>query len=61
MSDQIIRELWDIKDRIAEEHGYDVEALVLHLRRRACFDARETVDLSAMRKPIELAAAETQR
>ena len=32
MSDEIIRELWKIKDNIAQEHGYDIDALVAHLR-----------------------------
>ena len=32
MSDEIIKELWQIKDNIAREHGYDIDALVAHLR-----------------------------
>jgi hypothetical protein len=32
MSDKIIEELWQIKDSIAREHRYDIEALVAHLQ-----------------------------
>ena len=32
MSDQIIKELWQIKDSIAREHDYDIESLVAHLQ-----------------------------
>ena len=32
MSDEIIKELWQIKDSIAQEHGYDIETLVAHLQ-----------------------------
>ena len=32
MSDQIIEELWQIKDNIAREHDYDIESLVAHLQ-----------------------------
>jgi hypothetical protein len=32
MKDEIIEELWAVKDEIAEKHNYDVDALVAHLR-----------------------------
>ncbi len=32
MADEIITELWKVKDAIAEECGCDVKALVAHLR-----------------------------
>jgi hypothetical protein len=32
MKDEIIEELWVVKDQIAEDYGYDVDALVAHLR-----------------------------
>ena len=34
MSDEIIRELWDIKDEMAREHGYDLEALAAHVQNK---------------------------
>lgn len=32
MADEIIKELWKIKDAIAKEYGCDVKSLVAHLR-----------------------------
>jgi hypothetical protein len=32
MADEIIKELWKIKDAMANEYGCDVKALVAHLR-----------------------------
>ena len=32
MVDEIIEELWEIKDSIAREHGYDLATLVADLR-----------------------------
>lgn len=34
MADEIIEEVWRIKDEIAREHGHDVERLAAYLRRR---------------------------
>ncbi len=31
--DEIMEELWQIKDDIAREHGYDIRRLATHLRR----------------------------
>ena len=33
MYDEVIRELWQVKDSIARENGYDIETLVAHLRK----------------------------
>ncbi len=35
MTDEIIEELWAIKDRLAKEHGYDLDALVTHFQGKA--------------------------
>ena len=43
MTDEIIRELWEIKDSIAREHEYDVDALVAHLQARERAEGRRTV------------------
>lgn len=32
MADEIIEELWRVKDEIAREHGYDIRRLGAHLR-----------------------------
>ena len=40
MPDELIEELWQIKDGIAREHGYDVDALVAHLRIRERMESR---------------------
>lgn len=32
MTDEIIKELWGIKDDIARDHGYDLDQLVADLR-----------------------------
>ena len=59
MSDEIIRELWRIKDSIAEEHGYDAKALVAYLQNKHQMEGRRAVDLGAM-KGYAKANAETQ-
>lgn len=50
MSDEIIRDLWRIKDEIACEHGYDVESLAAYLRCKKRAEARQMVDLQALKK-----------
>ena len=50
MSDEIIKELWQIKDSIAREHGYDIEALVAHLQTKERPAGQQVVDLRAMRE-----------
>ena len=50
MADEIIQELWDAKDAIAREHGYDVDSLFEHLRAKQQREGRRVVDLSARRK-----------
>lgn len=53
MSDEIIEELWRVKDSIAREHGYDIEALVAYLQSKEKAEGRQIVDLSAMKKTAE--------
>jgi len=55
MADEIIEELWSIKDGIAREHDYHVDALVAHLTALAPSPGRRVVDLRATR------AAERER
>ena len=56
MSDEIIKELWQIKDRIAREHGYDIEALVAYLQTKKRPKGQQVVDLRAMREAAEQGA-----
>ncbi len=32
MSDEVIRELWNVKDAMAQEHGHDVRGLAAYLQ-----------------------------
>ena len=53
MADEIIEELWKIKDGIANEHGYDIKALVAHLRAKKHKTDQQVVDLRAMKQAAE--------
>ena len=46
MADEIIREVWRIKDEIAREHGNDVDRLVAYFRSRPRLPGERYVDLS---------------
>ncbi len=35
MIDQTLKDLWNTKDNIAKEYGYDLDALVLYLQSRS--------------------------
>lgn len=50
MSDEIIKELWQIKDSIAQEHGYDIEVLVAHLQTKKRSEDQQVVDLRALKE-----------
>ena len=50
MPDEIIEELWRIKDEIAREHGYDVESLATYLQSKDRTSERQVVDLQSQRK-----------
>jgi hypothetical protein len=53
MSDEIIEELWKIKDAIAEEYGCDVKALAAHLRSRKHGQGQQPIDLRGMKSAAE--------
>ncbi|MEW6262924.1 MAG: hypothetical protein AB1641_07580 [Thermodesulfobacteriota bacterium] len=53
MADEIIKELWKIKDTIANEHGYDIKALVAHLRTKKHEEYKRVIDLRSMKKAAE--------
>ena len=58
MPDEIIEELWQIKDSIAREHRYDIEALVAHLQTKERPEGQRVVDLHAMRETAEVIPAD---
>jgi len=53
MADEIIKELWKIKDAIAKEYGCDVKSLVAHLRAKKHEGGKEVVDLRCMKQAAE--------
>lgn len=53
MADEIIEDLWRIKDGIAEEYGFDVKALVAHLRSRKHAEGHQPIDLRGMKLTAE--------
>jgi hypothetical protein len=57
MADEIIRELWKIKDDIANEYGCDVKALVAHLRTREHKGDQQVVDRRDNRRAAGQTAA----
>lgn len=46
MTDEIIQEVWSVKDFFAKAFNYDVEALAAEMRRRQEKSDRKIVDLS---------------
>lgn len=50
MSDEIIREVWQIKDAIGKEVNYSIHALGALLQRRQHVGTKKLVDLSVLRK-----------
>jgi hypothetical protein len=50
MADEIIKELWIIKDKIAGEYGYDVKALVDHLRTKKHREDQLVADLRSLKQ-----------
>jgi len=49
MPDEIIKALWQVKDDIAREHGYDVAALAAYLQAKKRPEGQRIVDLRAAR------------
>ena len=53
MPDEIIKELWQIKDSIAREHGYDIDALVAYLQAKKRREGQRVVDLRSLKESAE--------
>ncbi len=61
MSDEIIEELWKIKDGIAREHGYDIERLATDLQSRTRDKGARVVDLRALREAAKQGTSDEPR
>lgn len=53
MSDEIIREVWEIKDAIGKEANYNLHTLGALLRKRQYTGTKQIVDLSSKRKAVK--------
>ncbi len=53
MADEIIRELWQIKDDIASKHNYNLKKLVKYLREKERNGKHKIVDLRSVKKAAE--------
>ena len=49
MADEIIEELWRIKDDMAREHGYDIKRLAAYFQRREREGGRQVLGLRGER------------
>lgn len=53
MADEIIKELWKIKDNIAKEYNYDLRALAVYLKNKKHEGDHQTIDRRADKKTTE--------
>jgi hypothetical protein len=53
MADEIMQELWSIKDAIAEEADYDLDKLCQRLKDRQSEEAKKSPAANAVREPPE--------
>ena len=58
LADEIIKELWGIKDKMAGEYGYDVKALVDDLRTKKHREDQIVVDLRSLKENAKLGKKE---
>ena len=57
MADEIIEELWRVKDGVAREHGYDLDALVADLRAKKSTGRQRIENLHSVRTTAEQGAS----
>ena len=57
MSDELIKDLWQITASLAREYGYDLAALVAHLHTKKRPEGQRIVDLRAIKGAAEQGAA----
>jgi hypothetical protein len=60
MTDEIIRELWRVKDEFATKFNYNIAALAAEIRRRDRESREEVVDLSRRNAEQQTGRNETQ-
>ncbi len=53
MADEVIEQLWRIKDAMAKEHGYDIVRLAADLEGRQGKEGHRIVNLQALREAGE--------
>ena len=56
MTDEIIQELWRIKDGIARDHGYDLDMLVAYLRGKERTGDHPVTDPGSIKETAEQGA-----
>ena len=61
MADEIIDELWKIKDGIAQEYGYNVDVLVAHLKAKELSAGQKVVNLCAKKTVAQNRKRKNQR
>lgn len=57
MVDDVLKELWEIKDNIAKEHGNDLDALTAWLKKRSITENRKVINLKAIKRIAEQGTA----
>lgn len=50
MKNEILEELWQTKDAVAKEYGYDIDSLVKGLRKKEVSEKARVIDLREGRK-----------
>lgn len=61
MADEIIEELWKIKDSIAQEYGFNLDSLVAHLKARELSSGQKVVNLRAKKTVTQSRKRKNQR
>ena len=60
MKNEVLEELWQSKDAVAKEYGYDIDKLVRGLRKKEESEKARVIDLSAEhRKKVEFRVGNT--
>nr|VFK22946.1 MAG: hypothetical protein BECKLPF1236B_GA0070989_13344 [Candidatus Kentron sp. LPFa] len=55
MKDEVLQELWEIKDELVRESGYDIEALFKTLRTIQAASTHPIVNLAVRKSTVEQA------